>query len=289
MIPLAKMNIDSDLIDLLNNLQSEIDNEILFEKKVRKAQSLWNSKGGAAGKKAFEKIKEKLYSLCVYEGICNYCEQNEANDIEHIYPKSFFPNYTFKWTNYLLACKQCNTAYKLDECYCINDDESVGKVFRGTEPPNQSIALINPRLEDPNKFMLLNLKSFTFKILDTLTKAEYSKAEYTLKILHLDNRDTLLVARRSALRHYYDMLERLSKILNSSSMDELKTNLSPAEERFDYSKSLNEIKDDVLKSYKSYISTYQHPSVWHSIKVIESKIAPKWINLFTKIPDALNW
>ncbi|OIR13261.1 hypothetical protein GALL_56460 [mine drainage metagenome] len=289
MIPLANKTINSDLIDLLNNLQSKIDSEVLFAEKVKTAQSLWKSKGGSAGKKSFEKIKEELYSLCVYEGICNYCEQNEANDIEHIYPKSFFPNYTFKWTNYLLVCKQCNTAFKLDECYCINDDDSVAKVSRGTEPPNQNIAIINPRLEDPNKYMLLNLKSFKFEISTGLTPAEISKAKYTLEILHLDIRDTLLVARRSALRHYYDMLERLCKILNSASLDELKTNLSPAEERFDYSKSLSEIKNDVLKSYKAYISTYQHPSVWYSIKLVESKVTPNWIKLFEKIPDALNW
>ncbi len=27
----------------------------------------------------------------ISKGICNYCEQNESNDIEHINPKSFFP------------------------------------------------------------------------------------------------------------------------------------------------------------------------------------------------------
>ncbi|NJL59345.1 MAG: hypothetical protein HC887_06565 [Desulfobacteraceae bacterium] len=89
MIRLKSDPIPDDIRQILDELQEEIDNESTFEEKVEKAGSLWKSKGGNEGEKAFEIIRKALYDMCVYVGICNYCEQNEANDIEHIHPKSF--------------------------------------------------------------------------------------------------------------------------------------------------------------------------------------------------------
>ncbi|MCY4047309.1 MAG: HNH endonuclease [Candidatus Dadabacteria bacterium] len=41
---------------------------------------------------------------------CNYCEKNldNAPEVEHIQPKSSNPNLKLEWTNFLLACKNCN-------------------------------------------------------------------------------------------------------------------------------------------------------------------------------------
>lgn len=41
---------------------------------------------------------------------CAYCELVAAKDIEHFYPKSAFPDRTFRWTNLLKGCKNCNHA-----------------------------------------------------------------------------------------------------------------------------------------------------------------------------------
>ena len=61
MIQLASKNLDKDVQQELDSLQRKVDNEITFAKKVEKAQSLWNSKGGVTGKQAFKKIKTQLY------------------------------------------------------------------------------------------------------------------------------------------------------------------------------------------------------------------------------------
>src|SRR4029077_8233513 len=115
MILLAQSNISHTTNATLNHLQSQIDLESTFQDKVEKAQELWQGKSGSKTNiAAFNEVKDKLEEMCVSVKICNYCEQNEANDIEHIYPKSFFPERAFKWDNYLLACKQCNSGYKLD-------------------------------------------------------------------------------------------------------------------------------------------------------------------------------
>ncbi|AEI51762.1 HNH endonuclease [Runella slithyformis] len=289
MIQLASNDLDKDVQQELDKLQNKVNKETTFAKKVKKARSLWNSKGGIKGKQAFNKITTQLYDLCVYEGICNYCEQSEANDIEHIYPKSFFPDKTFLWENYLLACKQCNSGFKLDKCHVLGGDNELIIVNRGTEPLSKIGAFINPRIENPNDFMILNLKTFKFETLPGLSKREINKAKSTLEILELNKRDTLIEARKSAGRHYYEMLERLVRILDAETKDELQDLLTPYDDRFDFSQSLEILKEEINTSYKKYIARYQHPSVWYSIKMIESKTNLRWRKIFDVIPDALTW
>jgi uncharacterized protein (TIGR02646 family) len=274
---------------VLDKLQGEVNSEESFKEKTAKARALWASKGGVTGKNAFESISKELHNLCVYTGLCNYCEQNEANDIEHIYPKSFFPESAFDWDNYLLACKQCNSAWKLDKCYVLDNSDDLFFVQRGTEPPHKVIAFINPRVEDPNGFMILNLLSYKFELLPALAKPDSNKANATLQILELNKRDTLIEARKSAGRYYYEILDRLLRITNTASIIELQNELTPFDNRFDLTKPIDEIKAEIKVSYQKHISTYQHPSVWYSIKVVESKTNPQWKRLFEQLPDALGW
>ena len=45
-------------------------------------------------------------------GFCSYCERqgfSTALEIEHIKNKDTYPSEKFKWNNFLLACKNCNT------------------------------------------------------------------------------------------------------------------------------------------------------------------------------------
>jgi 5-methylcytosine-specific restriction endonuclease McrA len=60
-------------------------------------------------------IKEAL--LQETHGKCIYCESKirhvSPGDIEHIKPKSLFPELCFAWTNLTLACSECNRC-KLD-------------------------------------------------------------------------------------------------------------------------------------------------------------------------------
>ena len=273
----------------LDALQAKINAEPDFTAKAKKAQALWDSKGGSKGKLAFKEVSKELLALCVFTGICNYCEQSEANDIEHIFPKSFFPAHTFNWENYILACKQCNSGHKLDKGYVLDGDDELIGLVRAKEPPHTTIGFINIRTEDPAKFMMINPLTYKFDLLPELTKAEINKAKATLEILELNARDTLIAARKSAARHYYDMLERLANILESNTIAELEALLSPYDDRFDLTKPLALLKSEIKESNKLYISTYQHPSVWETIKIIDSKFNPRWALLFRRVPEALNW
>jgi len=53
--------------------------------------------------------------------------------------------------------------------------------------------------------------------------------------------------------------------------------------------SLTELKASITSGFKNDIQKCQHPSVWHSIKIVASKTSAKWGQLFSDIPDALTW
>jgi uncharacterized protein (TIGR02646 family) len=274
----------------LDTLQGQVNREIDFAKKVQKAQNLWNNKNGnQKSRTAFETIAGTLKSMCVYVGICNYCEQNEACDIEHVHPKSFFPENTFNWENYILACKQCNTGHKLDKGFVLNQQDDLIELKRNIAPPFNRIAFINIRTDNPEDFMLLNPLTQKFVILPGLTRENENKATATLSILELNERDTLVAARRSAARHYYEILERLTKILAVRKVETLKVLLTPYDDRFDLTLPLEQIKGEIKSDIKKYIQRYQHPSVWTTIKKVQSQTNEKWRELFRKLPDALNW
>lgn len=285
-------NISKRTQSRLNDLQKKVNAQATFQEKVAKAQSLWKSRNSSnTGRIAFEEIKETLIKMYISEEeICPYCEHNEAGDIEHISPKSFFPNKTFKWKNYLLACKEYNTGYKLDKCFVLTPSGDIIYVERGKKPPYQNTAFINPRIEDPNRFLILNMEDFKFELMPGLNKKDENKAEKTREILQLNNRGVLVKGRERAAEAYYEKIERLVKILNSNTLPELKSNLlKPYDKRFDFTQDLATIKSEIKASYKHKIQIYPHPSVWYAIKKIASVTDDDWKKLFTQIPEALTW
>lgn len=261
-----------------------------FADKAAKAQSLWIGKNSTAIRKvAFDEIREKLTKMCVSVGICNYCEQSEANDIEHIYPKSFFPIFAFLWTNYLLVCKQCNTAFKLDRCFVMDSSGTIHVTVRGQEPAHPRIAFINPRTENPADYMIMNTQDFEFEILDGLSTMDYNKADKTLEILALNTRDTLIATRRAAAIYFFQRLDLLNKLLNTETIEQIHYLLTPYDAYLDNTKTLTELKTDIKAGFKKDILQHAHPSVWAAIKLVDSKATPKWITLFQQLLEALTW
>lgn len=290
MIRLASETISSAAQDRLNHLQRQVDEQTDFEQKALRADSLWSNKSGSKiGKAAFDEIRNTLTTMCISVEVCIYCEQNEANDIEHIYPKSLFPGKAFVWENYLLACKQCNTAYKLDSFAVLNEQDDLIELVRNIDPPNQRGAFINPRIEDPSSFMLINHESFTFEILPDLAKADEHKAVKTCEILSLNERDELIASRRVTAQYFYHRLEMLSRILSADELSEIDEILTPYDRYLDDGLSIEELKTSIKEGFKQDIQKHQHPSVWHSIKIIESQMDIKWKALFDIIPEALQW
>lgn len=290
MLRLVSKRLPKKVQVVLDGLQATVDAGVDFNTRKEAAKNLWSTKGGVVGKHAFEKISKKLLEQCVFVGICNYCEHNEASDVEHIYPKSFFPEHAFRWDNYLLACKTCNSGYKLDKCYVIDNDGQIVTVQRGAEPAYKTLAFINPKEEDPTRYKYLNLKTFKFDEMTELDRISRLKYEKTIEILELNLRDTLIEARKTAYNYYYSRLRQLTEILKSETKEKLLEILSPHEDEIDHAgKSLEVLKTHFKESYRKDIVRFQHPSVWYSIKMIESKTDPKWRRLFEYLPEAANW
>ncbi len=105
---------------------------------------------------------------------CMYCESRiehiDYGDVEHIKPKTSFPDLEFDWDNLGYACPKCNREYKNDQY-----DEK----------------LINPYQEDPEQF-LHALNSIIFSINTN------DKGEKTLDLVKL-NRPSLLERRTERL------------------------------------------------------------------------------------------
>ena len=168
MLPLTKIDAatwpDSTL-QHLQTIQAQVDACANFAQRAKTAESKWNSKTSSqAGKQAFATVREQLKQESVGAGLCCYCEQNEATDIEHILPKSLFPQQAFVADNYLLACKTCNTGHKLDKMTVfVPAGSAVSECLaRQEEPASQDVAFIHPREENPLALMLLNWKAGLF-------------------------------------------------------------------------------------------------------------------------------
>ncbi len=290
MIQLASNDISQPTKDRLSDLQTQIDGEATFAEKTAKAKSLWNGKSGSnVGRTAFEDVKAVLESMCVSVEVCNYCEQNEANDIEHIAPKSFFPEWTFVWDNYLLACKQCNSGYKLDKCHLLDGNGTLHATQRGNEPIHKTHCFINPRTENPNDFLILNMLTYKFECIPNLEAPAKNKAEKTLEILQLNERDKLIEARRKAAIYYYDRLERLVRVLAATTIQEIEQILTPADNPVDTAIDLAANQANIKQSFKRDIQTHQHPSVWYAIKTVGRIVNQQWEYLFNQLPEAQNY
>lgn len=276
----------------LSSEQRKVDAQVSFATRAAKAKSLWDNKNSTLSKKTkFEAIYQTLAGMCISVGICNYCEANEANDIEHIYPKAFFPERAFVWENYLLACKSCNTHWKLDKCYILAGCAST-ILARGAAPAAGSeIAFINPRVENPNEYWYYDTLTHTFVIWpDTHIECEaQEKAKRTLEILGLNIRDTLLHSRRAAYNGFFDMLSRLQRAKQATTHDELAACFYPDGSDFvDFARAVADQQIDFENSIRQAIQKSRHQTVWYAIKTY-CKNQPRWKPVFDVIPAAADW
>ena len=294
MIRLSSENLDDNINNYLENRQQVIDDESTFEKRVKKAKLSWNGKS----KKKFDKIRDKLRTMSIGIECCNYCENNEAIDIEHIYPKSFFPKKCFVWENYILACKKCNTHHKLDNFAVFKpaNSSNVVKMVRGIKPPNTKSVFIDPRVENGMDFMILDIKGRTFffvpiemEIDGSAVTINSKKAEYTINLLQLNNRDALVRNRKKKAREFVSELQRYIQIKRSNNIDELLQLVNPLDiDDFDNEIPFNRHKTNLLNGIVENIRSSSHVTVWEELKRQRENL-PNTNKLFKQEPNALKW
>lgn len=193
----------------LARYQTKVTSKSGYADQVAEAQRLWKSKPVV-----FDEVRKKLAEMRPKTRRCFYCEDSRATDIEHFRPKTLYPESTFEWGNYLFACSSCNSAYKGEKFAVINTHGNWVDVTRPPKSPiappphhtdpNYQHALINPRFENPQDYLMVDiLQTFRFVplYLPTDNIIAHQRAEYTIETLGL-NRDDLVEMRKNAFTHY---------------------------------------------------------------------------------------
>lgn len=273
MLKLTNSNLSDQTQQHLQKKQGKINIHTNFTAKTKRAKLLWDSKRGDAqkypnnvGNVAFTEIKNTLLTMCIGVEVCNYCEQNEATDIEHIEPKSFFPEKTFDWQNYLLACRTCNTDYKSDKMYVFDNTNTNNPILliRDTPPSSTQIAFINPRAENPMDFMKLNLSDFQFYAIHPPNTQAHQKAEKTLEILQLNNRRTLIHNRKHAFDYYKRLLREYVAVKNATTHQQLEQALD-GHPPIDNNAPFEPQQQQILTALKQNFKKSEHATVWYEI------------------------
>lgn len=274
MIKLPAVTLSEGTLLTLSGFQQDVNSQLTYEQQVDRGKILFEQKSSSA---AFRPVRDALKQLCAGARRCCYCEDSQATDIEHIWPKDFYPELAFSWENYLYGCARCNRP-KSNRCEIYSHDTRLNvSLFvkqHKTHPPTGDALLINPRLEDPFEFMMLDLRD-TFFFLPTAAPGTQrrERADHTIKLLKLNEEDVLPKAREEAYESY---TARLEKYINQKSR-----NRPP----------------EALALIMNSITKMGHPTVWHEMKrharLNFREPMPGNIQhikeLFLTAPEALNW
>lgn len=248
----------------LRSLQQQVDAAATYPDQVALAASKWASKQ----KDLFQRVRDELAKSCPGARRCNYCEDSAADEIEHIRPKSWFPDQTFQPDNYLFSCGPCNSPK--GNAYAVVTaagqlDEAV-RTRRGpvVPPPVGQEALLHPRYDNALDYLVLDLtNTFHFRPRQGLSTVDYLRADYTIRVLGLNKRDLLPEAREEAFK---DFSGRLANYHLAS-----RAGATPAE--------LAQQQAEVLKK--------QHISVWREM---QRQASAPWLQpLFALVPGADQW
>lgn len=159
------------LKNLKDKWQKELLDQILIHQVYSRVSDNYKNKYNQ------EYVKDTLKSM--YNNCCCYCESSlgvtSFAHIEHLKPKSIFPELSFEWDNLHLCCEICN----------INKS--------GSWDYNNPI--LNPSKENIEQFIFLDLLDGFYKPIDstnlrainTITHTKINRPELITKRCHLIN------------------------------------------------------------------------------------------------------
>lgn len=248
----------------LNEYQQAVDTKPTFAEKVSEGKRLFKRHNKKTNQ-TFKEIREKLAVMSGGTVRCNYCEDSNANQIEHIFPKNYYPERCFVWENYCYSCGPCNQP-KSDKFIVIDAGSQIEvdcqKLPQSVPPPNGHALLINPRFEDPSQLLFLDISNTFHFVPLSDDPVEKRRAEYTIGILGLNTRSFLVRARKVA---YSGFKARLYEYVNKKIIG------APQAE---------------LNVLIEFIKSEHHQTVWFEMK---RQNIPELQQLFSNAPEALTW
>ena len=293
MLLLNFKNLTQTSVNYLKGKQDKIDALQTIKEKAQEATDLWAGKS----RPRFEEIRKVLKEMCVGVEICVYCENNEATDIEHIYPKKLYPEKAFTWDNYVLACNKCNSHYKSDKFKIFNPKNSAMvedvTLPRGTynQPANDDSLFVNQRTQNPLDLIELDIlnQRFIFTERGQQGTRDYEKVSFTIDLLGLNTRGALIAARKQAVRFFINRLENYVLAKKASDFQELKDAVDDDEVgSLDDTANFATEKQRTLDSIKTDILEGSHPTVWYEL-IRQRTSLTKTDALLNQAPEALSW
>lgn len=269
MIRLRRVSLPTGTVTQLKTLQLQIDTIVSYRARVLAATQQFGRHNRPTNP-TFREVRKALTRMCAGARRCGYCEDSYADEVEHIKPKNLYPEETFVWGNYLYACGPCNGPKNNQFSVFSSKTGVITDVTRKKSscimaPESGSPVLINPRWEDPLKFMQLDLLgTFIFVPIKAKGSKDYERADYTIKVLRLNDRDALLQARKEAYDSYEARLARYIEVRDAGH--------SPVQ----------------LKRRIRALKRMQHPTVWREMKR-QHHLIPDLKVLFANAPEALRW
>lgn len=252
---------------LLEQYQAEVDGQSNYADRVAAAKSLFSRRNKKTNL-AFAAVRTTLTGMCRGLGRCMYCEDTPADEVEHHSPKDLYPELVFVWRNYLYACGPCNGPK--NNRFAVIDPSNARLIdvsrLRDTPvvpPAAGAPALIDPRREDPFDFLMLDLRdTFQLTPLHVPETPEYLRAEYTIRVLRLNERDLLVAARADAFGGYRARLREF--------VQQREAGASPSD----------------LARLGNGFRTAPHATVWAEMKRQQQHL-PELAELFAQAPEAL--
>lgn len=257
MIKLRSGTLSTTSLSQLKQYQAAVDSQPDYPAQVAKATAMWKPSS-----KAFDEVKDTLIAICPGTRRCCYCEDALGTDVEHFKPKSLYPELTFEWTNYLLACSACNSTAKGDK-FAVFD--SVGGEHDITalpkapkiKPIDGDPLLINPRYEDPLDFLRLDLtNTFYFQPRRIMSARDQRRAAYTIELLQLNIRVELVDWRKQAYKAFVGWVDTYRRYKTSSSV--------------------------VLQQHVDDLKAYNHLAVWEEMKRVYKQRDARWSSLLAR-------
>lgn len=260
------INLDKKYQRFLSSWETEIQAITPYSRRIKVAKDKWRSRRQS---KTLQHVCLKLEEMCTGNRRCCYCEDSVADEVEHIKPKSIYPELTFSWDNYLYACGPCNG--RKNNKYAL----FIGGVFTPLQPshsppsPGDNV-FINPRQDNPMDFLDLDLgtqiEDGTLEYLPKYSlpqgSIDYQRAEYTIRTLGL-NRDVLVAGRKNAA---LDFKARL----------------------YQYEQKKNSFTTQELRQFQANFQVHPYPSVWQHIKV-QHQYLLEINSFFQRFPEIQNW
>jgi uncharacterized protein (TIGR02646 family) len=246
---------------MLDDRQVTLDALPDYAARVAAAKLAWERKP----REPFEAIREELRAMCSGGYRCVYCEDNEADEIEHVRPRSLYPDYTFRWDNHLFACGLCNGP-KSNHFPILS--AATGRIVDVARPRGAPVVppeagrmmLLDPRRDDPRRFLFLDLgSSFRFEPQPRRGCVARARAWKTIEVLRLN--DDPLPRRRAAA--YGSYVARLKEYVAER---------DPA----------------VRERQRGALQGLDHPTVWREMQRQQGRIADLR-RLFDEAREALSW